>query len=110
MKFRSIQFKALMTTISAMLAIAVFIGGLSMYEVDNFVQSQTEDYINAVCEKNASQINDVFGDMEKAVRIMESYVYGIVGSETDIKDPQRQEKIIKLSEEMLSEICSRDFK
>lgn len=105
MKFRSIQFKALMTTISAMLAIAVFIGGLSMYEVDNFVQSQTEDYINAVCEKNASQINDVFGDMEKAVRIIESYVYGIVGSETDIKDPQRQEKIIKLSEEMFMNVA-----
>ena len=41
------QFKVLMTVISAMLAITVFIGGLSIYEVDQFVQHQTEDFINS---------------------------------------------------------------
>ena len=93
MKIHSIQFKALMTTISAMLAIAVFIGGLSMYEVDNFVQSQTEDYINVTCEKDASQINDVFGDMENGVRTMESYVYGLIKSEYDFKMPKDKKKL-----------------
>ena len=45
MKIRSMQFKFLMTVISAMLAITVFIGGLSIYEVDNFVQEQTENLL-----------------------------------------------------------------
>ena len=49
MKIRSIQFKFLMTVISAMLAITLFIGGLSIYEVDKFVQNQTEDFINVTC-------------------------------------------------------------
>ena len=46
MKIQSIQFKFLITVISAMLAITIFIGGLSIYEVDRFVQHQTEDYIH----------------------------------------------------------------
>ena len=40
-----------MTVISAVLAITVLIGGLSIYEVDRFIQSQTEDYIDTACKK-----------------------------------------------------------
>ena len=50
MKTHSIQFKFLTTIISAMLAITVFVGGLSIYEVDKFVQYQTENFINVTCE------------------------------------------------------------
>ena len=105
MKTRSMQFKVLMTIISAMLAITVFIGGLSIYEVDNFVQLQTENFINVTCEKEASQINDVFGDMENSVRIMESYVYGLIESETDVKDYDRQLEILNQSEEMFIDVA-----
>ena len=86
MKIQSMQFKVLMTLISAMLAITLFIGGLSIYEVDRFVQHQTEDYINVTCEKDASQINDIFGDMEKSVHIMVSYVLGFINSKSDVSD------------------------
>ena len=61
MKIHSIQFKFLITVISAMLAITVFVGGVSIYEVDNFVQAQTESLIDATCEKEATQINSIFG-------------------------------------------------
>ena len=88
-----------------MLAVTMFIGGLSIYEVDNFVQSQTEDYVNVTCEKNASQINDAFGDMEKSVHIMESYVYGLIESEYDIKNPGRQAQIIAKSDEMFIDVA-----
>ena len=67
MKIKSIQFKVLITLLSAMLAITMFIGGLSIYEVDQFVQRQTEDYINVTCEKDASQINDIFGVDVKSI-------------------------------------------
>ena len=51
MKAHSIQFKFLITVISAILAIAVFVGGLSIYEVDSFVRVQTENLIDVTCEK-----------------------------------------------------------
>ena len=84
------QFKFLMTVISAMLAITLFIGGLSIYEVDKFVQQQTEEFINVTCEKDASQINDIFGDMEKSVHIMEGYVLDYINGKDDIEDMKKQ--------------------
>ena len=100
------QFKVLMTVISAMLAITVFIGGLSIYEVDQFVQHQTEDYINVTCEKDASQINDIFGDMEKSVHIMESYVLDFINIKADIMDPKKQSDILARSDEMFVDVAN----
>ena len=87
-----------------MLAITIFIGGLSIYELDQFVQLQTEDYINVTCEKDASQINDVFGDMEKSVHIMESYVYGLINDYTDITNPQRRDEIMNMADNMFVDV------
>ena len=106
MKTQSIQFKVLMTVISAMLAITIFIGGLSIYEVDKFIQRQTEDFINVTCEKDASQINDIFGDMEKSVHIMESFVLGLINSKSDISDPARQNDILNRSDEMFVDVAN----
>ena len=106
MKLKSIQFKFLMTVISAMLAITLFIGGLSIYEVDKFVQNQTEDFINVTCEKDASQINDIFGDMEKSVHIMESYVLDFINSKADIGDTKKQSDILERSDEMFVDVAN----
>ena len=105
MKIHSIQFKFLMTIISAMLAITVFIGGLSIYEVDKFVQSETKNYINVTCEKEISQINDDFGGMEKSVHIMESYVYGLIKNDADIKNSKRQIEILDQSNDMFVDVA-----
>ena len=106
MKIQSMQFKFLITIISAMLAITVFIGGLSIYEVDKFIQHQTEDFINTTCEKDASQINDIFGDMEKSVHIMESYVLGLINSKEDIGDTAKQTDILERSDEMFVDVAN----
>ena len=106
MKIQSMQFKVLITLISAMLAITVFIGGLSIYEVDQFVQHQTEDYINVTCEKDASQINDIFGDMEKSVHIMESYVLDFINSQADIWSTKKQTDILECSDEMFVDVAN----
>ena len=106
MKIQSIQFKVLMTVISAMLAITVFIGGISIYEVDRFVRSQSEDLLKVTCEKDASQINDIFGDMEKSVHIMESYVMGFIDSKADILDQERQNVILQFSDEMFADVAN----
>ena len=105
MKIKSMQFRVLMTVISAMLAITVFIGGLSIYELDQFVQRQTEDFVNVTCENDASQINDVFGDMENSVSIMESYVYGLIENKTDIYDSKRQIEIMEHSYDMFVDVA-----
>ena len=89
-----------------MLAITIFIGGLSIYEVDQFVQNQTEDFINVTCEKDASQINDIFGDMEKSVHIMESYVLGLINSKEDIRNAEKQSEILKRSDEMFVDVAN----
>ena len=89
-----------------MLAITLFIGGLSMYEVDQFVQHQTEDYINVTCEKDASQINDIFGDMEKSVHIMVSYVLGFINSKSDVSDQERQNVILEYTDEMFADVAN----
>ena len=89
-----------------MVAITVFIGGLSIYEVDQFVQRQTEDFINVTCEKDASQINDIFGDMEKSVHIMESYVLGLINTKEDIRNAEKQDDILKRSDEMFIDVAN----
>ena len=105
MRVQSIQFKFLVTIISAILAITVFIGGLSIYEVDNFIQHQTENLINLTCEKEISQINDIFGDMEKSVHIMESYVYGLIESYSDVENAEKQIEILDLSDDMFVDVA-----
>ena len=89
-----------------MLAITIFIGGLSIYEVDQFVQRQTEDFVNVTCEKDASQINDIFGDMEKSVHIMESYLLDLIISKSDITNPERQTSILQRSDEMFADVAN----
>lgn len=105
MRVKSIQFKFLITVVSAMLAITVFIGGLSIYEVDNFVQSQTGNLVRTTCEKDATQINEIFGGMEKSVHMMESYVLGFINSKTDIRIAENQVEIINRSDEMFVDVA-----
>ena len=104
MRAISLRFKFLATLISAMLTMAIFVGGLSIYEVDRFVRSQTEDYINAFCEKEASQVNSIFHDMEQSVRIMESYVMDFVNSMEDVTDENSRNEIVFRTEEMFADV------
>ena len=106
MKIHSIQFKFLITVISAMLAITVFVGGVSIYEVDNLVQAQTESLIDATCEKEATQINSIFGDMEKSVKIIESYVLALVENGGGIIDHDRQNEITAYADRMFADVAA----
>ena len=74
MRERSLQYKFITIVLSAILIIAIFIGSLSIYEVDNYIQKETQHLIEVTCENEAIKINDTFESMEKSVRIMENYV------------------------------------
>ena len=76
MKERSLQFRFLIIVLSAIAIITVFIGGLSIYEVDSYVQKETKNLVEVTCENEATKINKTFESMEKSVRIMENYVRG----------------------------------
>ena len=105
MKAHSIQFKFLITVISAMLAIALFVGGLGIYEVDHHVRIQTENFINATCKTEAALVNDIFGDMEKSVRIMESFVLDMIDSKEDIIDKEKQHEITQNTDRMFANVA-----
>ena len=74
MKEQSLQFRFIITVMSAILAVTIFVGGFSIFEVDNYIQKETQHLIEVTCENEATKINNTFSDMEKSVRIMETYV------------------------------------
>ena len=73
-KLHSIRFRFLTTVIVAMLAITVFVGGLSIYEVDNYIRSQSEAFVRVTCANEGERINNSLKNMEKSVTIMEGYL------------------------------------
>ena len=75
MKVRSLQFNFLVTIMSAILSIAIFIGVFSIYEVDKYIQEQTESLVKSTCSNEVTQINDILGDIRKSVTIMESPLF-----------------------------------
>ena len=101
---RSMLFRFLATVIVAMFAVAIFIGGLSIYEVNNYIQSQAQEFVNITCSNEGSKINDSLGNMEKSVKIMESYLMDFFESETDIADRAFQEQLVKNAEKMFSDV------
>ena len=105
MKERSLQSKFLITVMSAILAVTVFVGGFSIYEVDNYVQNQTQNLIEVTCENEATKINDSFRDMEKSVKIMENYVLSFFESAEDIKKPDKQNEALQFADEMFVNVA-----
>ena len=101
----SMRFRFLATVIFAMIAIAVFVGGLSIYEVDRYVENQAETFVDAICANEGSQINDSLRNMEKSVKIMESYLMDFYTSKADIADTAVQEKVIKSADQMFVDVA-----
>ena len=105
MKARSVQFKYLIIVISAILAVAVLVGGLSIYEVNDYVQQHTKEFIDITCSNEAAKINDTFGDIEKSVRIMESYVLSLFEKTENVEDHSFQRESLQLAGEMFANVA-----
>jgi diguanylate cyclase (GGDEF)-like protein len=101
----SMRFRFLATVIFAMLAITIFIGGICIYEVDNYIQTQAEDFVKVTCDKEATKINDSLSNMEKSVKIMESYLMDFFTSKADIKNPTLQKKVIEKADQMFTDVA-----
>ena len=105
MKLHSVQFKYLIIVISAILSIAIFVGGFSIYEVDKYIQQHTKEFVDITCSNEAAKINDIFGDIEKSVKIMESYVVSPFKSLDDVKNRDTQNEIIQMADEMFVDVA-----
>ena len=105
-KTHSMQFRILVTIIFAMLAITVFIGGISIYEVDKYIQEEAENFVVVACENEGAQINDIFDDMEKSVKVMESYVMDFFTEEAIVEDRNLQEKVINSADRMFADVAN----
>ena len=104
-KTHSMQFHILATIILAILAITVFIGGISIYEVDQYIQDESENFVVVTCENEGAQINNIFDDMEKSVKVMESYVMDFFTEEVDVEDRNLQEKVINSADQMFADVA-----
>ena len=101
----SIRFRFLATVIFAMLAITVVIGSLSIYEVDNYVQAQSEHLVNVICSNEGEHINNSLKNMEKSVIIMERYLMDFFNSEADVLDKEVQKKAIESADAMFIDVA-----
>lgn len=104
-KTHSIQSRFLATVIFAMLAVTVFIGGISIYEVDNYIQREAENFVKLTCDNEVIQINDTFGDMEKSVKIMESYAIGFFDGDVDYTDRELQQSMLQRVDAMFADVA-----
>ena len=73
-KTRSMQFKLLHIIVTAIIFISLLVGGISIFEFDDYIQSLSDDMIDTVCEKEALRINSMLREMENSVHVMASYV------------------------------------
>ena len=105
MKEHSLQFRFLITVISAILAVTIFVGGLSIYEVDNYIQKETRNLLEVTCENEATKINNTFESIEKSVRIIENYALSFFESATDVEDRNKQETTIQFVNKMFVNVA-----
>lgn len=88
-----------------MFLLALLIGGVSMFELNRFVQSSAKELLAEKCEKEATQINEIFHGMEKSVRIMESYILDLIDHADDIKSNESLEEIVAQSNKLFAEVA-----
>ena len=106
MKINSIQFKFLLTVLIAMQLISVCVGSIGIYETDAYARQQTETLIKVTCEKEAAQMNDIFGDMEKSVNIMSGYVLDFLENADNIQSAETQQEIIRNARRMFADVAN----
>ena len=105
MKEQSLYFRFLIVVLSAIFIITIFIGGLSIYEVDNYIQKETSNLVTVTCKNEAIKINNTFENMEKSVRIMENYVLSFFESPSDIYSRDKQNEVVQFADQMFVNVA-----
>ena len=101
----SMKFRFLATVILAIVVITVFVGGMSIYEVDSYIHAQAEDFVKVTSTNESTQINNSLHNMEKSVKIMESYLIGFFTSEEAVSNRTLQDRVVERAEQMFIDIA-----
>jgi methyl-accepting chemotaxis protein len=88
-----------------MFAITIFVGGISIYEVDSYVQKQSEAFVSVTCANAGERINNNLKNMEKSVIIMESYLMDFFKSASDVEDAELQKRVVESAEKMFTDVA-----
>lgn len=87
----SLRAEFLLSVIVTVLMISIFVGGISIYELDKIVQNNSKQIIENAAKKEAAQINDMFGYMEKSTNIMKNFILEQISEESDIQNEEMLE-------------------
>ena len=101
----SLRFRFMATVVVAILAATIFIGGLCLYEVDKYIQSQAENFVEVTRDNEAAKINTSLGNMEKSVKVMESYLMDFFTPGVDIADREFQKNVVANAERMFIDVA-----
>ena len=104
-KAYSIQAAFLSVILVGMFLLALFIGGMSVFEINRFVRASTKELVTEKSAKESAQINGIFAGMETAVRIMESYILDLVADEKDIRSAEFQEELVVQTNKLFAEVA-----
>lgn len=99
------QFRILATIIFAMFSITFFIGGISIYEVDQYIQNESENFVVVACENEGAQIDNLFEDMEKSVKVMESYIMDFFTEDAIVENQCFQKNVINSTDQMFADVA-----
>ena len=105
-KTHSMQSRILATIIFAMLAITIFIGGISLYEVDKYIQDESKNFVMVACENESVQINNIFDDMEKSVKVMKSYIMGFFTDKSFVNNQEFQKRVVGSVDLMFADVAN----
>lgn len=101
----SLQSAFVSIVLVGMILLALLVGGMSVFELDSFVQTSAKELVTERSAKESAQINTVFADMEKSVRIMESFILDCIAGGEDIHSAASQEEIVAQANKLFADVA-----
>ena len=104
-KAHSIQSAFLSVILVGMFLLALFIGSMSVFELDRFVQNSTKELVTEKSARESTQINEIFVGMEKSVRIMESFILDSITDAADIRSAEFREELVAQTDKLFADVA-----
>lgn len=89
---KSIQSKIVLLIFLGIIVSITIIGGVGILSFKYAIDEDTVEIMNLTCSKNAQELNNVFGKIEKSVDIMSSYAIDNLDNIYILSDERELEK------------------
>jgi diguanylate cyclase (GGDEF)-like protein len=104
-KTNTLQIRLLCIIVTALLLASLLVGGISIYEFDQYVQSANREILDALCDKEAERIDSMFYGMESSVHVMANYILSFYKSESDILDEAKKAEVETAAKPMFYDVA-----